>query len=147
LLFYGVLDAPVEFITFDEQLFASAEMVLRNGGTVAAAEVFYQAGIRANMTKLGVRDADITTYVANNGTLPVGVDAAITQIATQEYLALYLNPEAWTLWRRTNAPALTPIAGQAVPRRFLYPQTEYSYNKTNVPGSVTLVSPKIFWDK
>jgi len=147
LLFYGVLDAPVEFITFDEQLFASAEMVLRNGGTVVAAGVFYQAGIKANMSKLGVKDADIATYVANNGTLPVGVDAAIAQIATQEYLALYLNPEAWNLWRRTNAPTLTPIAGQAVPRRFLYPQTEYSYNKTNVPSSVTLVSPKVFWDK
>jgi len=147
LLFYGAIDAPVEFITYDELLFASAEMVLRNGGAVAAAEQFYQAGIKANMMKLGVKDADITTYLANNGTLPAGIDAAISQIATQEYLALYLNPEVWNLWRRTDAPALTPIAGQAVPRRFLYPQTEYSYNKANVPSSVTLVSPKIFWDK
>jgi len=147
LLYYGTIDAPVEFITYDEQLFASAEMVLRNGGTVVAASQFYQAGIKANMQKLGVKDADITTYLANNGALPGNVDAAINQIAIQEYLALYLNPEAWNLWRRTGAPALTPITGQSIPRRFLYPQTEYSYNKGNVPASVTLVSPKIFWDK
>jgi len=147
LLYYGVSDAPVEFITYDEQLFASAEMVLRNGGSLAASQVFYQQAIRENMKKLGVNDADIATYLANNGTLIANVDAAISQIATQEYLALYLNPEVWNLWRRTNAPVLTPTSGQSVPRRFLYPQTEYSYNKANVPSSVTLVSPKIFWDK
>ena len=73
-------------------------------------------------------------------------DNAIAQIATQAYLALYLNPEAWTTWRRTNVPALTPFTGSGVPRRLLYPQTEYSYNKNNVPASVTVLSPKIFWD-
>ena len=147
LLYYGVTDAPVEFITYDELLFASAEAVLRNGGTIVAAQAFYRSAITANMSKLGVKDADITTYLATNGTLPGNVDAAIAQVSTQEYLALYLNPEAWTLWRRTNIPALTPVSGTSVPRRLLYPQTEYSYNKANVPASVTLFSPKIFWDK
>jgi hypothetical protein len=147
LLYYGVIDAPVEFITYDELLFATAEAVLRNGGSFVASQAFYQSAIRANMTKLGVKDADIATYLAANGTLPVtSANAAITQIAAQEYLALYLNPEAWTLWRRTNAPALTPVTGGNVPRRLLYPQTEYSYNTANVPASVTLFSPKIFWD-
>jgi len=147
LLYYGATDAPVEFITYDELQFATAEAVLRNGGTIVAAQAFYQSAIRANMSKLGVKDADITTYLTANGTLPGNVDAAIAQIATQGYLALYLNPEAWTLWRRTNSPALTPVTGTSVPRRLLYPQTEYSYNKDNVPGSVTLFSPKVFWDK
>ncbi|MDO6434758.1 SusD/RagB family nutrient-binding outer membrane lipoprotein [Flavitalea sp. BT771] len=147
LLYYGVTDAPVELITYDELQFATAESVLRNGGSIAAAQAFYQAAITANMSKLGVKDADITAYLAANGTLPGNVDAAIAQIATQGYLALYLNPEAWTLWRRTNSPALTPVTGTSVPRRLLYPQTEYSYNKANVPASVTLFSPKVFWDK
>jgi hypothetical protein len=147
LLYYGVTDAPVEFITYDELLFATAEAVLRNGGTIVAAQAFFRAAITANMSKLGVKDADITAYVAANGNLPPGVDDAIATISTQEYLALYLNPEAWTLWRRTNSPALTPIAGTSIPRRLLYPQTEYSYNKANVPASVTLFSPKVFWDK
>lgn len=147
LLYFGVTNAPVEFITYDELLFATAEAVLRNGGSIAAAQVSYRAAITANMSKLGVKDADITAYLATNGTLPGNTDAAIAQISTQEYLALYLNPEAWTLWRRTNSPVLTPVTGTSVPRRLLYPQTEYSYNKANVPASVTLFSPKIFWDK
>jgi len=147
LLYYGVTDAPVEFITYDELLFATAEAVLRNGGSIVAAQGFYRSAIMANMSKLGVKDADITAYLTANGDLPANVDAAIAQISMQGYLALYLNPEAWTLWRRTNSPALTPISGTSVPRRLLYPQTEYSYNKAHVPASVTLFNPKVFWDK
>lgn len=146
LLYHGTIDAPVEFITYDELQLASAEMVLRNGGSIAAAQAFYQAGIQANMKKLGVQDDIITRYMPAIGTLPTNVDLAIGKIATQGYLALFLNPEAWTLWRRTGMPALAPVTGQNVPRRLLYPQTEYSYNKANIPASVTLFSPKVFWD-
>jgi len=147
LLYHGVIDAPVEFITYDELLFATAECVLREGGSLSVAQGFYQTAIKANMDKLKVKDADFTVYIAANGVLPVtSIDAAIAQVAVQEYLALYLNPEAWTLWRRTNSPALTPVTGTNVPRRLLYPQTEYSYNTANVPASVTIFSPKIFWD-
>ncbi|HTI89327.1 MAG TPA: SusD/RagB family nutrient-binding outer membrane lipoprotein [Puia sp.] len=147
LLYYGQINSPVEFITYDELLFASAEATLRTSGDVATAEGYYRDAIKANMEKLGVSGANITAYLAVNGTLPAGVDAAIAQVAEQEYLALYLNPEVWTLWRRTNVPALTPVTGASVPRRLLYPQSEYSYNGANVPGSVTLFSPKVFWDK
>lgn len=147
LLYYGAINAPVEFISYDELQFATAEAVLRNGGSFAAAQQFYVSAIRANMTKLGVKDADITAYLAAIGTLPTSSrDAAIGQVAVQEYLALYLNPEAWTLWRRTNRPTLVPVTGAGVPRRLLYPQSEYSFNKENVPGSATLFSPKLFWD-
>ena len=75
------------------------------------------------------------------------INAAIAKVSLQEYIALYLNPEAWTLWRRTGEPALTPVAGtNGIPRRYLYPQTELSLNSANAPQS-TLYSPKIFWDK
>ncbi|WP_431210927.1 SusD/RagB family nutrient-binding outer membrane lipoprotein [Puia sp. P3] len=148
LLYYGVINAPVEFITYDELLFAGAEATLRNGGTTAAANVLYQKAIKNNMQKLGVKDADIDTYIAfiESLTLTNDVDQSIKLIATQEYFALYLNPEAWTLWRRTNSPTLTPVTSAGVPRRLLYPQSEYSYNKANTPASVTLYSPRIFWD-
>ena len=146
LLYYGVINAPVEFITYDELQFASAEAVLRQGGTIAEATAFYQLAIKSNMQKLGVKDADIATYLNFNGTLNNDVNTSIGLIAVQEYFALYLNPEAWALWRRTNSPALTPATGAGIPRRLLYPQSEYSYNKSNVPASVTLYSPKIFWD-
>jgi hypothetical protein len=144
--YYNKINSPVEFITYDELLFASAEATLRSGGTVAAAQALYQAGITANMTKLGVPQTAITAYLATNGTLPATSAAAITAIASEEYVDLFLNPEAWVLWRRTGAPALVSISGGQIPRRLLYPQSEITLNGANVPQNVTLYSPKIFWD-
>ncbi len=145
---FGGISAPVEFITYEEMLFVKAEATLRATGDYAAAEGFYKAGITASMSKLGVPAGAIATYVAANGTLPIAsVTAAIAKVSLQEYLALYLNPEAWTLWRRTGEPALTSTAGtNGVPRRYLYPQSEYSLNTANAPQA-TLFTPKIFWDK
>ncbi len=143
--YYGDISAPVEFITYDELLFMKAEATITAGGAVAAAQPIYQNAITANMQKLGVGAGAINTYIAAHGSLPATAAGAIAQIAAEEYIALYLNPEAFTLWRRTNSPALTPVTGANVPRRFLYPQTEYSYNKSNVSTS-TIFSPKVFWD-
>jgi len=144
--YYGSVSSPVEFITYEELLFMKAEATITISGDIATAQGYYDSAIVASMTKLGVAAGDISTYLAANGTLPGGSAAAITQIASQEYIALYLNPEAWSVWRRTNSPSLTPVSGNAVPRRLLYPQTEYSYNGTHVPSGVTLFSPKLFWD-
>jgi len=144
--YYGSANSPVEFITYDELLFMKAEATLRSGGTVAAAQAFYQDAITQNMTKLGVSAGQITTYLAAHGTLPATTDAAISQVASEEYIALFLNPEAWTLYRRTGVPAITPQGSSGVPRRLIYPQSEYSYNGANTP-KVTLYTPTIFWDK
>lgn len=147
LLYYGNINSPVEFITLGELNFVAAEATLRTTGNVADAQAYYQKAIRADMTKLGVASADADTYIAANGTLPADVNAALAQVAFQEYIALYLNPEVWTVWRRTGYPVLKAQTTAGVPRRFLYPQSEYSTNNANVPPSATLYSPKVFWDK
>lgn len=143
--YYGAVNSPVEFITYDELLFMKAEATLRSSANIADAQNFYQQAIRANMQKLGIADADITAYIAANGTLPANTDEAISQVALQEYIALYLNPEAFTLYRRTGVPDLQPAGTGDVPRRLIYPLTESQYNP-NTPQS-TLYTPKIFWDK
>jgi hypothetical protein len=144
--FYGSVNSPVEFITYEELLFMKAEATITASGDIATAQGYYTSAIQASMTKLGVSSSDAATYIAANGTLTGSASAAIAQIALQEYIALYLNPESWVLWRRTGSPALVPVTGSAVPRRLLYPQSEYSYNGAHVPPSVTLWAPRIFWD-
>ena len=140
----GAPNAPVEFITYDELQFMKAEATINSGGTVAAAQTAYQKGITASMTKLGVATADIDSYIVHNGSLTSAT--AMANIGYEVNVALYLNPEAWTTWRRTGFPALTTMkAGANIPRRLLYPQTEYSYNKANTPTS-NMYTPKIFWD-
>jgi hypothetical protein len=144
--YYNKVNAPTELITYDEIQYLTAEAVLRNGGSFVAAQAFLTKAITENMKKLGVSDADAATYIAANGTLPTtSVDAAIAKIAQEEYIALFLNPEAFTLWRRTGQPALTSTTGNAIPRRLLYPQSELNFNAANVP-SATLYAPKLFWD-
>lgn len=144
--YYGSITGNVEFITYEELQFMKAEATLATGGTTVDAETAYQEGITASMTKLGVAAGDLATYLGTYGTLSTANDTATTQIVTEAFTALYLNPEAWALWRRTGIPALTPVKGTMVPRRFMYPQSEYSYNFANTPTS-TLFTPKVFWDK
>ena len=145
--YYGNINGHVEFITYDEMLFVKAEATLRSTGDIAQAQTYYRSAIAANMDKLGVAAADTVSYLAANGTLPSNVAGAIAQVSLQEWIALYQNPEAWTLWRRNGSPSLTPTAGSnGIPRRFLYPTNEYSLNGANTPQA-TLFSPKIFWDQ
>jgi hypothetical protein len=143
--YYGSANSPVELISLDEILFIKAEATLRNGGTLLAAQAFYRQGIDSNMVKLGIGAIDRATYIALHGTL-IGTTAnAIAQVAAEEYIALFLNPEVWTLWRRTGSPVRSATVGSNIPRRFLYPQSEISNNGANTPAS-TLQTPKIFWD-
>lgn len=145
--YYGSANSPVEFITFEELQFISAEATLRATGDFVTAAAYLSNAVTTNMTKLGVAPGDITTYIAAHATLTTAsVDAAIAQVAREEYYALYLNPEVFTMWRRTGVPVLKSVTGGAIPRRLLYPQSELSYNSANTPA-VTLYSPKLFWDK
>jgi len=143
--YYGSPNSPVEFITYEELQFIKAEAILRTSGDIPGAQAAFQAGITANMQKLGVAQGDIDAYIASNGTLPANPKDAIDQVALQVWFALYLNPEEWSTWRRTGSPALEAVDGTQVPRRFLYPQTEYSYNADHVPNS-SLYTPAVFWD-
>lgn len=141
--YYGSANSVTEFITYDELQFMTAEATITSGGSLAAAKTAYQNGITASMTKLGVSTSAITTYLASHGTLTAS--NAMSKIGYEEWVASYLNPEEWATWRRLGYPSLTPTSGSNIPRRLLYPQTEYSDNKANTPAS-TLYTPLIFWD-
>jgi len=146
--FYGGPTGVVEFSTYAEMQFVSAEAVLR--GAVGVAQTYYMNGLMANMTKLGVSSGAQTTFMAGPwGTLSVVPATALIQNAWEENIALYLNPEAWTLWRRCNWN-ITPTNGSSgVPRRLLYPQSEIGLNTSAsaTAAAATQWSPKVFWDK
>ncbi len=147
--YFGGPTSNVEFIDYAEIQFILAEATLRTTGVGAAAQGYYSAGIQADMNKLGVSGAAQTAYLASfrGNILTLSTAQAIMQNAWQENLALYLNPESWTLWRRCNWN-ITPVsAGPGVPRRFLYPQSELNLNSANVPAGATQYSPVVFWDK
>lgn len=144
--YYGQANSPVDLIDYAETQFIAAEATLRTTGIGASAQTYYSNGIQADMGKLGVAAGAITTFMTGSqgNILTLTAAQAIVQNAWQENVSLYLNPEAWALWRRCNWP-LTPVTGAAVPRRFLYPQSELNLNGANTPNA-TLFTPVVFWD-
>ena len=95
---------------------------------------------------MGVLPANYAAYLVANGTLTGTQQNKLDQIMMQKYIAMFLHPEAWSDFRRSNVPALTPVTGSAIPRRFMYPLSENSFNAPNVPAGANLFTPRLWWD-
>ena len=122
------------YITFTEQKFIEAECKLQTGD-LPGATLAYLAGIKSSIIEAGNTAADYTAYITNPKVVPA-TGITLNEIITQKYIALWNQSEPYLDWRRTGIPALTPNAGAAIPRRFLYPQTELDLN-TNTPKGVS----------
>jgi Starch-binding associating with outer membrane len=149
---------PSYIMTFAEFSFIKAEAAERGWISGSAAQ-FYQDGITASMKQWGVADADITTYLAQSRITYAGGAAGLAQIGVQKWIALFTQGfEAWSEWRRTGFPNLSPAQnaktsdGQ-IPRRVIYPQTEQSFNNTNLQAAIgaqggsDALSKKLWIDK
>ena len=139
--FYGSISSPVDFMTYSELKFIEAEAQFRLNNAQAAADAFNDA-VKASVLRItGAPDATFEANVASETSASISLE----KIMNQKYVALYTSPEAWTDWRRTGFPVLTPVtAGGNIPRSFWYPSTEVSYN-TNCPANTSL-QRKVWWD-
>lgn len=140
--------APIRMLTFAEYNFIRAEAALRFTSP-GDAETFFKEGIRASMLSAGVADADITTYLAANGTLTGTNAQKLEQIINEKYIASYgVVLEPWTDFRRTGYPALTLPTNAIVPyfpRSLFYPQSEIDLNPENAKQKAGM-NVKVFWD-
>jgi len=173
-------NAPVVIISAATSLLAAAEGVERGWATGNAAAL-YNDGITASFAQWGASGAAayIASPVANYatgtgggtaiGSSPfnsiVGADAITTtplqRIALQRYIAHYPDGiQAWSEWRRTGIPNLTPTtfatntdAGSAIPRRYTYFINDYSLNPAQVAIAVSRLSggdkmnSRMWWDQ
>ncbi len=144
--------------TFPTPIYTSAQMKLSmaeaklkgwNVGSGTTASLFND-GITDSMTYWGVDAADIATYLAAH------TSSAIGDIAYEKWVALYLNgQEAWSEWRRLDAPALTPseFAGDPrIPVRLAYDSSVEDNNQANYTTIVGIqgaddLHTKLWWDK
>lgn len=142
-------NAPARLLTFAEYNFIRAEAALAYGAP-GSSQSFFEAGIRASMTDAGVAAADVTTYLAANGTLKGTPAQMLEQIITEKYVANHgVLMEPWTDYRRTGYPALTPLKTpfaiyDEVPHSLFYAQSEISNNIKAKQRSTML--ERIFWD-
>lgn len=135
-------DQPSYFMTYAEFSFIKAEAAER-GWIAGSAAQFYNDGIRASMNQWGITDAtEIANYLAQPRVVYQGGAAGLAQIGLQKWIALFTQGfEAWTEWRRTGFPNLTPAlnartTGGVIPRRVIYPQTEQSFNLANLKAAI-----------
>src|SRR4029077_16340970 len=136
------LTEPWIFIGYAEQELLIAEAISRGWITGAGtAQEHYENGITASMKFYGIDDADITTYLAGPD-VAFNAGTALDQIAVQKYIALFMNGgyEAFFEQRRTGIPTFNVGPGtyndMKVPKRWLYPQSEYDYNGGNLEDAL-----------
>jgi hypothetical protein len=148
-------EAPARLLTFAQVNFILAEAALILG-TAGDANTYYQAGIKANMQKVGMTTTEIDNYFTTNPsvvTLAGTTEQKRSQIITQKYIAWIGNGiEAFNDYRRTGYPALT-IANNAaghnpnvIPTRLTYPLNELARNP-NTPNPITRTDVKMWWAK
>ncbi|MGZ5190742.1 MAG: SusD/RagB family nutrient-binding outer membrane lipoprotein, partial [Flavisolibacter sp.] len=134
------VNEPWILMGYAEQEFLIAEAISRNW-IAGDAKTHYDNGVSASMKFYSISDADITTYLAQ----PLVVfnpATALSQIAYQKYIALFMNGswEAFMEQRRTGIPTLSVGPGTSnnglVPKRWLYPQSEYDYNLANLTAAL-----------
>ncbi|MEM6892908.1 MAG: SusD/RagB family nutrient-binding outer membrane lipoprotein [Bacteroidota bacterium] len=135
------IDRNVPLLTYTELMFAKAECLLQTGGNPQEIRESYLEGVRSSFEYYGLGDL-YANFAAQEEVNPLG-DVTLEHVMTQKYLALFSDPEVFTDWRRTNIPDLIPNDSNAIPTRWLYPQTEINTNP-NVP-SVTMTD-KVDWD-
>ncbi len=139
----GAASSRLYFLTYSEQKFIESEVYYRMG-MQAQADAACNQGVQASLEMFHARDEAWEAQHANKE----GVD--LEGIITAKYVALFLNPEVWTDWRRTGYPNISPPINNEnddhIPRRFLYTTIETLNNPSNVPAEVDL-NTRVWWDE
>lgn len=148
-------ETPIRLLTNFQVNFILAEAALILG-TTGDANTYYQSGIKASMTKVGMTQAEIDNYFATNPavvTLTGTTEEKRKQIITQKYIAWIGNGiEAYNDYRRTGYPVLAlPLnaAGDnpaVVPTRLPYTPAELARNPA-APRPRPKTDVKLWWAK
>lgn len=137
------VNEPWILMGYAEQEFLIAEAITRNWISGAGtAKSHYENGITASMEFYGITGGAVTSYLAQP-LVNFNAGTALNQIAVQKYTAMFMNSgwEAFMEQRRTGVPSLSVGPGTAngglVPKRWMYPQSEYDYNNANVLSAIS----------
>lgn len=151
---YAGPTSPLPMVTFAEMKFIQAEASLLRGNAEDAYDA-YIAGITAHMQKLG---ADPATYLAHPNIAVGSENLTLEHIMKEKFIAMFLNPEAWTDVRRYQYSS-TIYQGMSKPvnynealggefiRRVLYPNEEINRNTTEITDHIKPMQTKMWWEE
>ncbi len=146
--------APTFLMTY-----AQSEFLLAEAG-VGDPATHYQNGVRAAMEQLAlypgatpISSGEVSDYLAAN---PYDAANALEQLNTQIWIETFLNGhEAWSNWRRSGFPVLTPVnwpgnvTNGQIPRRLgFWGNTVLNPNAASAapPGGSNDLSTPVWWD-
>ncbi|MEN9949870.1 MAG: hypothetical protein RLY85_622 [Bacteroidota bacterium] len=155
-------ESPLFIMTAAETSLLLAEAAARGWSVGASAAAHYANGVKAGTQSLATFSATAAVPTAavdaflTAKPLDVSSQAASLKQINEEYWAtngLLMNfAEAWSNWRRSGHPALTPVnytgnfSGGAIPRRQIYPTGEASVNGAGYAKGVAGLSAGDVWN-
>jgi hypothetical protein len=159
---YTSRNGPLSIITYAESELLLAEAAARGWNVGASASVHYSRGVSAALQALKnispnatISAATADAYAAANP-LDISTLNASLKMINEQYWAttgtLMNFTEAWSNWRRSGYPVLTPVvytgnfSGGKIPRRQPYPTNEGSVNSANYQTGVAGLSNGDTWD-
>lgn len=143
--YFAAQAAPAPMVTYVEARFIEAEAQFRLGNQEAAATAFNEA-VTAHVEQ--VTGAPIPTAYAADQASETAATISLAKIMTHKYVALFTQIEAYSEWRRTGIPALSPNPGgqvSGIPLRLPTASVERLYN-TNAVVTSDLLTP-VWWDQ
>ncbi len=161
------LSAPTVLLSYSEVEFLLAEAALR-GWADGSPAGYYEAAVTASMRATAlfpggivISPEAIAGYLAAHPLSGGTFEQQMEQIHTQFYLAHFMwydNFEAWSNYRRTGYPKLTPtnypgnFTGGTPILRLKYPVSESALNRANYEEAVASQGPDLYttavwWDK
>lgn len=142
---YLTADQRVDLISYREMQFIIAE----TSTNAAEQHAAYLAGIEASFIELGLSATEYDAYVAQPSIDPGAGNLTTEQIMTQKYIGLFVQPEAFSDWRRTGIPSISAVpesTSTVIPRRWFYPENEYLFNSNAPARDDDLLFQRVDWD-
>ncbi|WP_119081217.1 SusD/RagB family nutrient-binding outer membrane lipoprotein [Chitinophaga alhagiae] len=142
---YQAINEPSVLMSYAELQFILAEAVVR-GWITGDANTYYKNGISASLEFSNFNSAYSATEISDYLAQPVVTlqpGSEIRQIITQKYVSMFMNT-GWQPFyeqRRTGFPAFDVtgsgiLNGGVVPKRWMYPNDEFTNNRVNVENAV-----------
>ncbi|GAB4107844.1 SusD/RagB family nutrient-binding outer membrane lipoprotein [Echinicola sediminis] len=145
------VNEPYMLLGYSEQQLILAEAAVR-GWISADAEALYASAVKASFKFYEMYAENYSMYVTeaaaedylglgmNDFTMAVSEEEQIQLIIMQKYLQSFFQL-GWTSFydhhRTGGYPSFRRPAGVEVPYRWIYPQSEYNYNASNVASAIT----------
>lgn len=142
---YLTANQRVDLISYREMQFIIAE----TSTDATEQNTAYLNGIRASFNELGLDQAAYDTYVTQPTISPGAGSLTLETVMIQKYIGMFVQPEAFSDWRRTGIPALTAVpdaTSNVIPRRWFYPENEYLFNENAPARDNDLIFQRVDWD-